>query len=388
MKRSAAAAFALSLLYPAAVGLIGCEERAPSPQGQAASPAPATGSSFVIGSRLKLRAKADDESKVIATLPLNAEVSVAGESGAWREVKVLAPAPLKGKQGFLANTYLGPSKLTVAMANAKAKSAADAAAAMPWLERAYTLSPSKATLKPLMTTLRELDRHDDAEHFANLLRTRQLSGRLPAFAMGKLKELTLMFAVGNTPGTPWTVASGECDARLGQCPLVQFGRTQLSPVTMTCDEPSPLEPKALLEKAKPLREWEQSVGALADKRGRGLLPLKIDSMTVVDLNEDKRPDKLYVVSLQETAAKDKQQADELPPYSCLLAEVNGGYQMLDGLLCGERMRMFPAQAFTMQEVPGTLLRVEQQLMGARGAFLAHFGKGVLAEVRAGCSGNG
>ena len=238
--------------------------------------------------------------------------------------------------------------------------------------------------------MRKLKDPRKADHYANLFRSRQLNERLSKFARSRVKELTLLAKVGNTPGAPWRIASGACEARLEQCQVVQFGKTQLTPVSMTCGEPSPVTAEALLKKAPAVAALEKEIGAVADRRGRGLEPMQIDSTTSVDLNDDKRPDRLFVVSFKETTTAEGGAVDE-PPYACLVAEVNGAYQVLDGLLCtdpGARAKLVPAQAFAMQGVAGTFLRVEQQFASGKGAFLAHFGKGMLVEVRAGCGSQG
>jgi hypothetical protein len=365
----------------------GCDNKTEPPAPSAG--APSAGRAFVMASRLKLREQADADSKVVATLPLNAELSVGAPAGSWVAAEVIAPAPLKGKKGFLAAAFVSAEPLTVASATAKAKAAKSDDDAKAWYERAYTLSPSKETLLPLMAVLQKMERHQDAEHFANLLRSRKLGERLSSFGASRIKELTLLYDARNTPGAAWTVPSGTCKPRLEQCQLVQFGRTQLMPVSMTCEQPAPITSDALLEQAPEVAALEKEVGAIADQRGRGLEPMRIMSTTVVDLNGDKRPDRLLVVAFKEAAAGGgKDEPDQTPPYSCLVAEVNGAYQVLDGTLCTTPSHMTPAQAFAMQDVPGVFIRVEQGLIGARGGFLAHYGKGVLAEVRAGCGGNG
>jgi hypothetical protein len=373
-----------ALLIPLLLAIApGCEDSAPKATTPKAVSA-VSNTAFVIDSRAKLRATPDNDGKVVATLPINAELSVVAQAGDWLEGAVVSPKPLSGKRGHLPASATSPTKLTVELAAANADKAREPAEVRLWRERAYTLSPSKTTLRPLMATLRQMNQPQAADHFANLFRARGLQSRMPAFARSRMKELTLMFSVGNTPGSAWTVASGTCKPRLEHCQVVQFGRTQLSPITMRCDEPAAMSPDALLEKAPAVQALEREVGALADGGGLGLEPMDITSTTVLDLNEDKRPDRLLVVAWKPSSGSEK--GADLMPYSCLVAEVNGAYQVLEGVLCGEPSRMFPAQAFSMQGVAGTFIRVEQELPGARGAFLAHFGKGVLAEVRGGCSG--
>ena len=134
----------------------------------------------------------------------------------------------------------------------------------------------------------------------------------------------------------------------------------------------------LLERSDAAKAWERAVGERADRDNQGLKPLSVDSVATVDLNGDRRPDRLFTVSLTLASGTKR--------WSCLVAEVNGRLTTLEGSLCFEPGGFEPVQAFQVNQVPGMFLRVlVTDDAGHRGAMLAHYIKGSLREVLADCT---
>ena len=103
---------------------------------------------WVQGSTLLVRAEAAADARVVARLPLNAEVTVLGAEGEFSRVRLRT-----GREGWVATRMLGPAPLTRAEAVAMARAATTLEARRTWWQRAAALAPEDVSVREALAAV-------------------------------------------------------------------------------------------------------------------------------------------------------------------------------------------------------------------------------------------
>jgi hypothetical protein len=354
-----------------------------------AGPAFALGERYVHSSSLNLRVSAAADSEVVAKLPINTAVRIAGGEGPILEVVVAGPEFFKGLRGYVAVEFLGDKPLVFEEVRKQAEAAADPAEALSLWQRAWALNQG------------------DAEAGDRLLKAYEAAGRAKAAKWWKKKvakarkkwrshtalttsDLDLAYfdesVHGRASGLRKDVLGDGC-TDVAACWVVWPGDAEdFRPQAMRCEKPSEEDAKSAL--ASPaVQRWYAQL-----KEDGSVHPLepRVSGGSRIDLDGDGVEEAVVDVAIPTYFAEGHDGIYGPPTCERSLRKRGSKWEPLTRTECSKldvRSEVLRG-AMRVRGTHGVVLHMSYDVIGATGATLWKWREGKRLKRLKECAGNG